>query len=214
MHTFTGCDSVSAFAGEGKAKALKILRDDAKVKETFSRLGEEWQLPPDLFTSIEKFTCDLYSSRATEANAACYDLFCSKNGEMASFQLPPCKDSLQKHTLHATYQAGNWKRCLQQHPTIPSAASMGWKLHQVEEREVQFDWMDGKPTPDAVLELLACRCIRSCKLPSCVCLANGLKCTDICTLKECQNQVEDDEEIDLYNSDDGTDDSDDTDDED
>ena len=74
--------------------------------------------------------------------------------------------------------------------------------------------MDGKPAPDAVLELLACRCTRSCKLASCVCLANGLKCTDICTLKECQNQVEDDEEIDLYNSDDGTDDSDDTDDED
>ena len=91
---------------------------------------------------------------------------------------------------------------------------MGWKLQQVEEREeLQFDWMDGKPAPDAVLELLACRCTRSCKLPSCVCLATGLKCTDICTLKECQNQVGD-EEIDLYNSEDDTDDSDDTDDED
>ena len=78
--------------------------------------------------------------------------------------------------------------------------------------ELQFEWMDEKPAPDAVLELLACRCTRSCKLPSCVCLANGLKCTDICTLKECQNQVEDDEEIDLYNSDDDTDNSHDTDD--
>ena len=94
---------------------------------------------------------------------------------------------------------------------------MGWKLQQVEEREeLQCHWMDGKPAPDAVLELLACRCTRSCKLPSCVCLANGLKCRDICncTLKECQSQFEDDEEIDLYNSDDGTDHSDDTDDED
>ena len=84
MHAFTGCDSVSAFAGKGKAKALKILKDDAEVKETFSKLGEEWQLPPDLFTRIEKFTCDLYSSRATEVNAARYNLFCSKNGEMES----------------------------------------------------------------------------------------------------------------------------------
>ena len=215
VHAFTGCDSVSAFAGKGKAKALKILKDDAEVKETFSRLGEEWQVSPDLFTRIEKFTCDLYSSRATEVNTARYNLFCSKNGEMESFQLPPCKDSLQKHTLRANYQAGIWKRCLQQHPKIPSSVGMGWKLQQVEEREeLQFDWMDGKPAPDAVLELLACRCTRSCKLPSCVCLANGLKCTDICTLKECQNQVEGDEEIDLYNSNDDTDDSDDTDDED
>ena len=59
MWCFTGCDSVSAFAGKGNAKALKILKDDAE--ETLSRLGEEWQLPPDLFTHIEKFTCDLYS---------------------------------------------------------------------------------------------------------------------------------------------------------
>ena len=79
----------------------------------------------------------------------------------------------------------------------------GWKLQQVEEREeVPFDWMDGKPAPDAGLELLACPCTRSCKLSGCVCLANGLKCIDICTLKECQNQVERDEETDLYNSDD------------
>lgn len=62
VHAFTGCDSISAFAGKGKAKAPKILNDDAEVKKTFSRLGEEWQLTPDLFTRIEKFTCDLYSS--------------------------------------------------------------------------------------------------------------------------------------------------------
>ena len=92
---------------------------------------------------------------------------------------------------------------------------MGWKLQEVEEREeLQFDWMDEKPAPGAVLELLACGCTRSWKLSSCVCLANGLKCTDICTLKECENQVKNDEEIDLYCSDDGTDDSHDTDDED
>ena len=95
MHNFTWCDSVSAFAGKGKAKALKILKDDAKIKETFAKLGKEWQLPTDLFTHIEKFTCDLYSCRTTEVNAACYNLFCSKNGEVKSFQLPPCKDCLQ-----------------------------------------------------------------------------------------------------------------------
>ena len=38
-----------------------------------------------------------------------------------------------------------------------------------------------------------------------------VKLTDICTLKKCQNQVNNDEEIDLYYSDDGTDDTDDED---
>ena len=73
VHAFTGCDSVSAFAGKGKAKALKMLKDDAEIKETFAKLGEEWQLPTDLFTHIEKFTCDLYSCRTTEVNAARYN---------------------------------------------------------------------------------------------------------------------------------------------
>lgn len=69
---------------------------------------------------------------------------------------------------------------------------MGWKLQQDEEREeLVFDWMDSKRAPDAVLELLACRCSRSCKLPNCVCLVNG-------TLKECNNQVQVDEEVDSY----------------
>ena len=115
-------------------------------------------------------------------------------GEIESFQLPPCKDCLQKHALRANFQAGIWRRSLQQNPTIPSPSGKGWKFDVVDEREeLQFDWMDGKPAPDAVLELLACHCTRSCKLPKCVCLANGLKCTDICTLKECDNQVQEDE---------------------
>ena len=72
---------------------------------------------------------------------------------MESFQLPPCKDSLKNKTLRANYQAGICKWCLQQHPTIPSPASMEWKLQQVEEWEdLQFDWMDGELAPDAVLD--------------------------------------------------------------
>lgn len=108
MHAFTGFDSVSAFAGKGKAKALKIFRDDVEVKENFSRLG---QLPPDLFTRIEKFTCDLYSSRATEVNAACRELFVPRMARWNPFSYHRAK-TLQKHTLRPNYQAGIWKRCL------------------------------------------------------------------------------------------------------
>jgi len=46
-----------------------------------------------------------------------------------------------------------------------------------DESSLPVDWMDGKPTPEAVLELLACRCPRSCRLSDCVCLANVLTCT-------------------------------------
>ena len=41
IHTFTGCDSVSAFAGKGKVAALKVLRKHPSFQKTFSMIGEE-----------------------------------------------------------------------------------------------------------------------------------------------------------------------------
>ena len=49
--------------------------------------------------------------------------------------------------------------------------------------------MRGSPAPDAVLQLLSCNCSRSCKLPDCSCLSNGLWCTDMCRLQTCDNQA-------------------------
>ena len=50
--------------------------------------------------------------------------------------------------------------------------------------------MDGQPAHEAVLNLLACSChTRRCELPKCVCLSNGLGCTDICRLQDCESQV-------------------------
>ena len=61
---------------------------------------------------------------------------------------------------------------------------------------------------DAVLELLACKCVRSCKLSTCTCMAHGLACTDMCKLQPCsdQKQQEDeDDSVELGDSDDDID---------
>ncbi len=66
--------------------------------------------------------------------------------------------------------------------------------------ELVVHWMDGQPAPTAVLDSLACNCSRKCTLPKCECMANGLKCTEMCKLKPCENQVtfeeSEDEEVD------------------
>ena len=56
-------------------------------------------------------------------------------------------------------------------PGNTGSCSNGWKL---EEQQLTIDWMDGTPAPKAVLTLLACKCTRSCKLPNCICLTNGM----------------------------------------
>ena len=39
LHAFTGCDTVSAFAGHGKLSALKLLKKNITFQATFSQLG-------------------------------------------------------------------------------------------------------------------------------------------------------------------------------
>ena len=49
-------------------------------------------------------------------------------------------------------------------------------------------WMRWPPAQYAVLELLACKCASSYKLPKCTCMANGLACTDMCKLQSWNSQ--------------------------
>lgn len=194
MHAYTGCDTVSAFAGRGKIGAFRILKQHRSFQEMFELLGKEWELSEELFKKLQEFTCQMYCSRAGTAdiNELQYRLFCMKKGNIDSNQLPPCADTLLKHALRANYQAAIWKRCLECCPETPSPVGFGWCQ---EGDRLTIDWMSGEPAPTAVLELLSCSCKRSCKLPSCSCLVNGLKCTDMCKLLECTNRRDDQEDV-------------------
>ena len=113
-----------------------------------------------------------------------------KKGEIESHQLPPCKDCLVNRALRVNYQAGIWRRCLEQDPRVPSPVGGGWKIEKEGANEqLVLHWMDGQPAPQAILDLLACNCPRKCELPKCECIVNGLKCTDMCRLSDCENQA-------------------------
>ena len=192
LHSFTGCDTVSAFAGRGKMLALKLMIANTNIQQIFSRVGEEWDLSQELMNDLEGFTCLLYAPKeaSTNVNDLRYTLFCTKKGEIESHQLPPCRDCLEKHAQRANFQAGIWKRCLEQDPHVPSPIGRGWRIEKDEgKEELVVHWMDGQPAPTAVLDLLACNCKRKCTLPKCECLANGLKCTEMCKLTTCDNQM-------------------------
>ena len=103
--------------------------------------------------------------------------------------MPPCKDCLYLHAARANYQAAIWHRSLQADPEVPSPIECkGWTLS--EEGELLITWMTGAPAPEVVLEFLSCKCKKSCKLPTCHCMVNGLRCTQACTLQECENMTD------------------------
>src|SRR5207244_2611945 len=62
LHPWTGCDTVSTLAGQGKVKALKILMKSPKFTNVFASLGTSWNLSDDSFNTIQEFTCQLYCS--------------------------------------------------------------------------------------------------------------------------------------------------------
>ena len=90
VHAYTGCDTVSAFAGKGKAKALKLLSKNKEIQDTFFKLGQEWDLSPDLMNKQEAYTSLLYAPKtsSTKINDLRYHMFCVKKGEIESHQLP------------------------------------------------------------------------------------------------------------------------------
>ena len=91
MHAFTGCDTVSAFAGRGKLLALKLLRQTTKFKKAFLEFGQIWKMSDELFDSLEEFTCRLYVSQSDicKVNEIRFQIFRSKNGDVDSGQLIP-----------------------------------------------------------------------------------------------------------------------------
>lgn len=192
MHAFTGCDSVSAFAGKGKTSSLKLMTTNKDVLDAFMELGSEWDLSQEQMERLEAVTCLIYAAKTpcVHVNALRYNLFCARKGEIESHQLPPSRDCLKQHAQRANYQSAIWRRCLQQNPHIPNPVGHGWKLEKEDGGDqLVIKWMDGQPVPEAVLDLLSCKCSKKCAIPRCVCLANGLKCTDMCKLQDCENRV-------------------------
>ncbi|KAL9977454.1 hypothetical protein ACROYT_G014858 [Oculina patagonica] len=168
--------------GKGKGKALKLLKKNTRCREALTDLGNEWDPAPILMDKLEEFTCLLYSTNTvtTKVNDLKYQLFCTR-GEIESHQLPACRDCLVKQAKRANYQTAIWKKCLQQDPQVPSPVGRGWKIDNKDGvAKLVVDWMDVKPAPEAILELLACNCTRKCVSPNCVCVTNGLRYTDMC----------------------------------
>ena len=63
MHSFTGCDSVSAFAGRGKISSLKILMKDKNMQTAMQTIGKHWTMSPDLFTLLQEFVWKMNAAR-------------------------------------------------------------------------------------------------------------------------------------------------------
>ena len=95
-----------------------------------------------------------------------------------------CFDSLKQHIKPENYQAAVWGRSVECNSFIPDPAGHGWSE---DENSIDIVWNECSPSPNEVLYLLSCGCLKKCKVGTCSCLDRGLQCTDDCHIQECEN---------------------------
>ena len=128
IHALTGCDTVSAFCGKGKWKAIQLLQKKSEYLQVMGRIGETWDLSEEVFRAKEAFVCNLYGNEVYSVDLLRYKLYCAKGGKVEPEALPPCQSSLRLHVKRSNYQAAIWRRALSPCPDIPSPQEHGWNI--------------------------------------------------------------------------------------
>ena len=151
LHAFAGCDTVSAFAGKWRVKALKLVKKNNEFLRLFQVTGNEWTLPEDVYSQAERFICHFYGhGEENDVNLLRYKIDCARRGKIEGEQLPPCRSSLRNHVDRANYQSRIWKLSLQSVIEAPSPTLHGWKQAEDDDEELLIDWMDCLPAPEEV----------------------------------------------------------------
>ena len=157
IHSFTGCDTISAFAGKGKVKPLNLMMKDKKYVETFSRLGKSVNVDDDVMNEIKRFVCHIYGWRGTQSlQDVRYKMYCQSGGKISCEKLPPCEDVLELHIYRANYQAFIWRQSLDAIQEEEDPSENGWLVN--EDGSFEIEWMRCNPAPDEVSSI--CRILQ------------------------------------------------------
>ena len=65
FHCFTGCDTLSSFAGRATLKPLKLFFIHTDYTDAFRALGTEQHLDDDVLEKLERFTIHMYGKQPT-----------------------------------------------------------------------------------------------------------------------------------------------------
>ena len=163
LHSFTGCDTTSAFVRRGKVAPHKTLQSFPQFQSTFEALASN-KVSEATIDELEHFVCCMYGkSEYSDINKLRYDSFkqkfkARKNQALSSSDgvdlslLPPCKGSLHMHILRCNYQAHVWSMSAVAFPDIPSPEGRGWTKDDC--GQLQIDWVKGDILPQELVDIM------------------------------------------------------------
>ena len=178
FHSFTGCDTVSAFLGIGKRSAWNAWMMFRDIDEIFIQLGNLTQssfLSDQLPSDLERFVCLMYdrTSSTSSVNECRRILFTKRNRDIQN--IPPTLDALTQHTKRAALQASIWNRCLQSTPEVYNPEDWGWRSKTSGFEPI---WTTLPDVSQHCKELISCSCKKRCI--NCKCVKHNLQCTQLC----------------------------------
>ena len=169
FHAFTGCDTVSAFAGHGKKTAWETWLAFPDVTSVFVQLSSQ---PKDIdacMPLLERYTVLLYdrTSNKMTVNEARKQLFAKKGRRMED--LPPTQAALVQHAKRAAIQSGYcWFAALEANPQLPCPSDWGWVKATESDTDGDGVWQPLWSTLSDVAhccpELVKCGCKKGCAL--------------------------------------------------
>ena len=194
VYLYTGCDYTGRFNTITKARALNTflnMKDDSAVTSGFSDFGESPQISADVNATLSKYTIQLYLKRQEDKvryadlediGKLRWKLYTKHENDM----LPPTEAALRFHKLRANYVTMMFKNSTVSFtPTLPLVTDCGWNIEDGILVPIMTDML---PAPAVAIDLVTCKCKKSCMNKRCACLKNGFKCTDACNCVDCHNQ--------------------------
>ena len=180
FHEFTGCDVTSFFTNYGKKSPWKTWLAWPEVTDSFVALSSPCAvtLPEEVLPKLERFVVLMYcrTSDETDVNMVRMTLFSKMSRNIEN--IPPTRVALEQHIRRASYQAGHiWGQSLEMQPAIPNATDWGWETCQTAGYIPKWTTLPVAET--ACLELISCKCTKSCK-GNCKCFKANLNCTALC----------------------------------
>ena len=179
FHSFTGCDTVSCFAGKGKKSAWDVWRVFPDVTQAFCDLSAPLNsISNDVYQLLERYVVILYdrTSSSISLDESRKELFTKRNRRKIE-SLPPTTAAFKQHVKRAAYQSGHvWGQALVPEMQLPCPSAWGWSrtTHGWEPY-----WTSLPAATKGCRELKKCSCKSSCS-NRCSCAKALLVCTPMC----------------------------------
>lgn len=179
IHCFTGCDTISSFAGKGKKTTVESLIKtenlDDLVKPFYDQSADPQVIARNGCKLIESiYNCSKKISSLNDLRFNRYQVLTEKC-TFSLEKLPPTIGAAIQHAYRSYHQLQMWLG------NELNASKWGWReIINNDSKILMPHYTELSLIPDDLLKKVSCKCQSNCRSNKCGCRKLGLKCTVLC----------------------------------